>query len=130
MGQGGWMPHKILIVEDNENSRRLVRDVLIYHGYETIEAENGEEGIRKAKEYKPDLIFMDIQMPVMNGYEATMILKNDPDTKHIKIVAVTSFAMLGDKEKILEAGADDYIAKPIDTRALPEKVKKLLSENI
>ena len=124
------MPHKILIVEDNENSRRLVRDVLIYHGYETIEAENGEEGIRKAKEYKPDLIFMDIQMPVMNGYEATMILKNDPDTKHIKIVAVTSFAMLGDKEKILEAGADDYIAKPIDTRALPEKVKKLLSENI
>ena len=124
------MAKKILIVEDNENNRRLVRDVLIYYGYETIESENGEEGIRKAKEHKPDLILMDIQMPVMNGYEATRILKNNPDTNHIKIMAVTSFAMLGDREQILKAGADDYIAKPIDTRALPEKVKKLLSKNI
>lgn len=124
------MPQKILIVEDNENNRRLVRDVLVYYGYEIIEAANGEEGITMAKEHQPDLIFMDIQMPVMNGYEATRILKNDPDTKHIKIIAVTSFAMLGDKGKILEAGADDYIAKPIDTRALPDKVNKLLIENI
>jgi len=123
------MPQKILIVEDNENNRRLVRDVLVYYGYKTIEASNGEEGIKMAKEHQPDLIFMDIQMPVMNGYEATKALKNDPDTKHIKIVAVTSFAMLGDREQILKAGADDYIAKPIDTRALPEKVKKLLREN-
>jgi two-component system, cell cycle response regulator DivK len=89
--------------------------------------ENGEEGI---KELQPDLIFMDIQMPVMHGREEIRILKNDPDTKHLKIVAVTSFAMLGDREQILEVGADDYIAKPIDTRALPEKVKKLLSEDI
>lgn len=124
------MPQKILIIEDNEKSRRLVRDVLVHYGYVIIEAENGEEGIRKTKEHKPDLILMDMQMPVMNGYEATRILKNDPDTKHIKIVAVTSFAMLGDREKIVEAGADDYIAKPINTRALPEKVKRLLSENI
>jgi len=124
------MPHKILIVEDNENNRRLVRDVLVYYGYETIEAENGEEGIKKAKEHKPDLILMDVQMPVMNGYEATKALKNDPVTKHIKIVAVTSFAMLSDREQILKAGADDYIAKPINTRELPERVKKLLSEDI
>lgn len=121
------MPQKILIVEDNENNRRLIRDVLVYYGYETIEAENGEEGIRKAKEHNPDLILMDVQMPVMNGYDATKALKNDPDTKHIKIVAVTSFAMLGDREEILEAGADDYIAKPINTRELPERVKRLLS---
>lgn len=124
------MSYKILIVEDSENNRRLIRDVLIYHGYEIIEAGNGKEGIKMAKAHKPDLIFMDIQMPVMNGYEATKALKNDPDTKHIKIVAVTSFAMLGDREKILEAGADDYIAKPIDTRELPERVRKLLRENI
>jgi two-component system cell cycle response regulator DivK len=124
------MPQKIPIVEDNENNRRLVRDVLIYYGYEIIEAANGEEGIKMAKELQPDLIFMDIQMLVMNGYEATKALKNDPDTKHIKIVAVTSFAMLGDREQILKAGADDYIAKPINTRELPEKVKRLLSENV
>ncbi|MCG2722116.1 MAG: response regulator [Thermodesulfovibrionales bacterium] len=124
------MPQKILIVEDNENNRRLVRDVLVYHGYETIEAENGGEGIKMAKELQPALILMDIQMPLMNGYEATKILKNDPHTKHIKIVAVTSFAMMGDREQILKSGADDYIAKPVDTRALPEIVKKLLRVNV
>ncbi len=123
------MAKKILIIEDIPMNRRLIRDILTYHGYEVIEAGNGEEGIKMAKEHQPDLILMDIQMPVMNGYEATKALKNDPDTKHIKIVAVTSFAMLGDREKILEAGADDYIAKPINTRELPEKVKKLLREN-
>lgn len=124
------MPQKILIVEDNENNRRLIRDVLVYYGYETIEASNGEEGIKMAKEHQPDLIFMDIQMPVMNGYDTTKILKNDPDTKSIKVVAITSFAMMGDREKILEAGADDYIAKPIDTRALPKRVARLLSGDI
>jgi two-component system cell cycle response regulator DivK len=123
------MPKKILIVEDNENNRRLVRDVLVYYGYKTVEAENGEEGIRTAKEQTPDLIIMDLQMPVINGYDAIRILKNYPETKHIKILAVTSFAMAGDREKILEAGADDYIAKPINTRELPERVKRLLGEN-
>jgi two-component system cell cycle response regulator DivK len=123
------MPKKILIVEDNENNRRLVRDVLVYYGYKTVEAENGEEGIRTAKEQTPDLIIMDLQMPVINGYDAIIILKNYPETKHIKILAVTSFAMAGDREKILEAGADDYIAKPINTRELPERVKRLLGEN-
>jgi CheY-like chemotaxis protein len=123
------MPKKILIVEDNENNRRLVRDVLVYYGYETVEAENGEEGIRTAKEQTPDLIIMDLQMPVLNGYDAIRIMKNDPETKYIKILAVTSFAMAGDRETILEAGADDYIAKPINTRELPERVKRLLGEN-
>lgn len=123
------MAKKILIVEDIPMNRRLIRDMLTYHGYEVIEAVNREEGIKMAKEHQPDLILMDIQIPVMNGYEATKALRNDPDTKHIKIVAVTSFAMLGDREKILGAGADDYIAKPINTRELPEKVKRLLREN-
>jgi two-component system cell cycle response regulator DivK len=117
---------KILIVEDNEKNRTLVKDVLEYHGYEVIEAGNGKEGIKIAKENNPDLILMDIQMPVMSGYDAIKILKNNPETKDIKIIALTSFAMKGDKEKIMEEGFDDYIAKPIDIRRLPELVKKAL----
>jgi len=120
------MSKKILIVEDIPMNRRLIRDILIYYGYEIIEAENGEEAVRIAKEQKPDLIIMDIQMPVMNGLEAIKILRNDPATKDIKIIAVTSFAMAGDREKVLAAGFDDYISKPLNTRELPEMVKKLL----
>ncbi len=121
------MSKKILIVEDILMNRRLIRDILIYHGYETIEAENGEEAVRIAREQKPDLIIMDIQMPVMNGFEAIKILKSDPATKDIKVIAVTSFAMAGDREKVLAAGFDDYISKPLNTRELPEMVKRLLS---
>jgi len=117
---------KILIVEDNEKNRTLVKDVLEYHGYEVIEAGNGKEGIKIAKENNPDLILMDIQMPVMSGYDAIKILKNNPETKDIKIIALTSFAMKGDKEKIMDEGFDDYIAKPIDIRRLPELVKEAL----
>src|SRR4030042_6055579 len=117
---------KILIVENNEKNRTLVKDVLEYHGYEVIEAGDGLEGIKMAKEHKPDLILMDIQMPVMDGIAAGKILKNDPETKNIKIIALTSFAMKGDKEKIMDEGFDDYIAKQIDIRRLPELVKKAL----
>lgn len=120
------MSKKILIVEDILMNRRLIRDILIYYGYETIEAENGEEAVRIAREQKPDLIIMDIQMPVMNGFEAIKILKSDPATKGIKVIAVTSFAMAGDRERVFEAGFDDYMSKPIDTRQLPEIVKKYL----
>lgn len=117
---------RILIVEDNDKNRLLVRDVLSYYGYEVIEARDGEKGLRMAKEHIPDLILMDMQMPVMDGFDAIKMLKNDPDTKHIKIIAVTSFAMKGDKEKIIQAGADDYIAKPVDTRELPRIIQGLL----
>ena len=87
---------------------------------------NGEEGIRIAKEHKPHLILMDIQMPVMDGFSAIKMLRDDPDTKHIRIVAVTSFAMKGDKEKIMEDGFDGYIAKPVDIRELPGIIQRLL----
>jgi two-component system cell cycle response regulator DivK len=117
---------KILIVEDNEKNRTLIKDVLEYHGYEVIEAGNGLEGIKIAKENNPDLILMDLQMPVMNGYEAIKIIKTDAEIKYTKIIAITSFAMVGDREKILEAGADEYISKPIDIRQLPEIVKNIL----
>ncbi|MCG2722975.1 MAG: response regulator [Thermodesulfovibrionales bacterium] len=120
------MANKILIVEDNPMNRRLIGDILKYYAYEILEAENGEEGLRMAKEQKPDLILMDIQLPVMNGYDAIKILKSALETKHIKIIAVTSFAMAGDMRKALEIGADNFISKPINTKELPKVVEKLL----
>jgi CheY-like chemotaxis protein len=117
---------KILVVEDNETNRLLLRDILLYHGYEVIEAEDGSEGVRLAREHMPDLILMDIYMPVMDGIAAGRMLKADARTKSIKIVALTSSAMKGDKEKILAAGFDAYMAKPIDTRELPGLIKSFL----
>lgn len=120
------MNRRVLIVEDNDINRKLMADVLKYYKYEVMEAINGTEGIRMAKENRPDMILMDMQMPVMDGLTAIRILKKDPETKGIRIIAVTSFAMKGDKERIMEAGADDYIAKPVDTRQLPDVIKKHL----
>ena len=122
------MGKKILIVEDNDKNRRLIADILNYYGYDVREAANGEEGVNLAREFKPDLIFMDMQMPVMDGFTAIKILKNDPTTKHIKIIAITSFAMAGDKERIMSAGADEYISKPVNTMELPARVEKLLGK--
>jgi len=118
------MAKKILVVEDNDKNRMLIKDILLYYGYEVLEAENGKIGVEFAKKHLPDLILMDIQMPVMGGFTAIAMLKDDPATKSIKVLALTSFAMKGDREKILQAGFNDYIAKPIDTRKMPEIVKK------
>lgn len=120
------MPYKILICEDNEKNRKLMEDIFKYHGYEVYLAANGKEGIEMAKRIKPDLILMDMQMPVLDGFEAIKKIRQDSEIKHIKIIAVTSYAMSGDKERVLQAGADYYIAKPIDTRALPEVIKKVI----
>lgn len=122
------MSKKILVVEDNDRNRRLIVDILKHYGYDVIEAINGGEAIKFAREQKPDLILMDMQMPIMNGFTAIKILKSNPETKDIKIISITSFAMVGDKERILETGADDYMAKPINTRQLPEVVKRILEE--
>ena len=119
---------KILIIEDNEKNRMLIRDILQRFGYETVEAINGEEGIRMAKENKPDLILMDMQMPVMDGFKAIEVLRTDPGTENIKIIAVTAFAMKGDREKIIEVGADDYLSKPFDIRELMIVIKRILGE--
>ena len=120
------MPAKILIVEDNLNNQRLLTDILHYHGYEVLQAENGEEAIRVARERRPALICMDLQMPGIDGLTAIGMLKNDPATKGIRIIAVTSFAMVGDRERVLQAGADDYISKPFNTRELPLLIRKHL----
>ncbi len=118
------MAKKILIIDDNENNRMLMADILQYRGYETQEADGGEKGVNMARELKPDLILMDMQMPGIDGFTAIKMLKEDALTKDIKVIAVTSLAMKGDREKIMALGADDYIAKPIDTRQFPVLVEK------
>jgi two-component system cell cycle response regulator DivK len=116
------MAKKILIVEDEPRNLKLVRDLLERFKYETIEATDGEQGVQLARAQKPDLILMDIMMPKMDGLEATRIIKEDAVTKHIPIIALTSFAMKGDKERTLEVGCDGYISKPIDIRELMKMV--------
>ena len=124
------MAGKILIVEDNDDNRVLFVDVLAIHGYDITTANNGQEGVEVARQMMPDLILMDIQMPVMDGIAAASILKADQATSGLKIIALTSFAMRGDEEKFLAAGFDDYLCKPIDTRELPGLVKGWLQLEI
>jgi CheY-like chemotaxis protein len=120
------MAHTILIVEDNENNRNLLKDILIFHGYEVTVAFDGQEGVFLARELLPDLVLMDIQMPGMDGMTAGQILKGDPATSGLKIIALTSFAMQGDREKFLAAGFDGYLSKPINTRELSGLVQQWL----
>ena len=124
------MDKLILIVEDDTKNLTLFRDLLQRFGYTTIEATNGREGVKLARVNKPDLILMDIQLPVMDGIEATKILKSDPETKNIPILALTSYAMKGDREKILQAGCDDYLAKPVDVQEFLAKVARYFPTHI
>lgn len=119
---------KILIVEDTEDNRQILRDLLGMAGYTLFEAGDGAEGVAKAAEHRPDLILMDIQMPVMDGYEATRRIKADPALNSIPIVAVTSYALSGDEAKTREAGCDAYIAKPYSPRQMLAKVREILGE--
>jgi len=118
------MEKVILIVEDDPKNLKLFRDLIQVSGYTTLEATDGKQGVELAREKKPDLILMDIQMPVMDGFEATKLLKNDDVTKDIPIVALTAYAMQGDEEKMREAGFDGYISKPIDVPDFLKKVKE------
>jgi CheY-like chemotaxis protein len=124
--EGERMDPRILVVEDNEKNLVLMRDVLSYFGYEVLEARDGLECIAMAVEHRPGLILMDIQMPVMSGVDAMKDLRMRAETREIKILAVTSLAMQGDRERLLGEGFDDYIRKPIDLAELPEIVKKHL----
>jgi CheY-like chemotaxis protein len=107
----------VLVVEDNDKNRKLVRDVLTYRGYEVIESETGEDGVRLAKERRPRLILMDIQLPGIDGIEALRQLRADEATRAIPVVAVTASALDRDRRKILAAGFDGYQAKPLDVKA-------------
>lgn len=122
------MSKRILVVEDQEDNRRIVRDLLTSVGYEIIEALTGEEGVQAAETHVPDLILMDIQLPVIDGYEATRRIKANPQLQHIPLIAVTSYALSGDDVKAFEAGCDGYVSKPFSPRALLAKIRELLPE--
>ena len=117
---------QILVVEDQEDNRRIVRDLLTTTDYEVMEAENGEEALAAVAKQRPDLILMDIQLPVMDGYEATRRIKADPQLRAIPIIAVTSYALSGDEEKARAAGCDDFVPKPYSPRQLLAKIRKYL----
>jgi two-component system cell cycle response regulator DivK len=121
------MGKTILIVEDEPRNLKLLRDLLQRFGYEILEASDGEQGVKSAGEKMPDLILMDIMMPKMDGLEATRIIKADTKTKHIPIIALTSYAMKGDREKTIEAGCDGYIAKPIDIKEVLKTIETYLT---
>jgi two-component system, cell cycle response regulator DivK len=122
------MSKRILVVEDQEDLRGVLRDLLTGSGYTVIEAEDGEAGVVKAKSDHPDLILMDIQMPVIDGYEATRRIKAVPGLKRTPVVAVSSFAMKGDEEKARAAGCDHYVTKPYRPMQLLRLVRGFLGD--
>ena len=117
---------KILLVEDNEMNRDMLSRRLQRKGYEVLAAHDGEHGHKMACSEMPDLILMDISLPVMSGWEVTRLLKNNPATKHIPIIALTAHALVTDREKAFEAGCDDYDTKPVEFARLSEKIENLL----
>ncbi len=122
------MSGKILLVDDSDLNRLLLRDVLTQHGYTVLTAADGAEGVRMARAEKPDLILMDIQMPRMNGLDAGKLLRADPVTRGIRLLALSSFNLLADDTNFFTTEFDGYIAKPVDIRKLPETVKKHLND--
>ena len=120
------MSKQILVVEDQEDNRQILRDLLTNAGYEMLVAEDGVQALEQAEKHRPDLILMDIQLPVLDGYEATRRLKANPELKAIPIIVVTSYALSGDEEKARAAGCDAYVAKPFSPRALLAKMREYL----
>ena len=116
----------VLVVDDHEDNRRILRDLLASAGYEVIEATTGDDGVAMAKARTPDLILMDIQLPGIDGYEATRRIKADDALGRIPVIVVTSYALSGDDAKALAAGADAYVAKPFSPRAMLAKIREYL----
>lgn len=119
---------KILLVEDNEFNRRIVRDLLAHQPYDLMEAHDGEAGVETARREKPDLIIMDVQLPRISGLEATRQVRAEPETAEIPIIVVTSFALSGDDKKAMEVGASAYLAKPYSPRLLLDTIRKMLGD--
>lgn len=120
------MTKRILVVEDQEDNRQIIRDMLSVTDYEITEAENGELALAAIAKERPDLILMDIQLPVLDGYEATRRIKADPALRSIPIIAVTSYALSGDEHKARAAGCDDFVPKPYSPRQLLAKIRQYL----
>jgi two-component system, cell cycle response regulator DivK len=120
------MTKRILVVEDQEDNMQILRDLLSSAGYEIIEAQDGEAGVRLALAERPDLILMDIQLPILDGYEATRRIKADPALRATPIIVVTSYALSGDEIKARAAGCDDYAPKPYSPRQLLTKIREYL----
>src|SRR6266446_568573 len=120
------MRKRILVIEDQEDNRQIVRDLVTASGYELIEATTGEEGLEVAARERPDLILMDIQLPGIDGYEVTRRIKANPALRHIPVIAVTSYALSGDDIKAIEAGCDAYVTKPFDPAELLAKIREYL----
>ena len=118
------MSKRILIIEDQEDNRRIMRDLLTASGYGVIEAMTGEEGLELARREVPDLILMDIQLPGMDGYEVTRRIKADGALKPIPVIAVTSYALSGDDRKAYAAGCDGYVTKPVSPKVLLAKIRE------
>lgn len=118
----------ILIVEDNPLNMELVRDILEARGYAVLEANTAQEGIEIAQQHKPALVLMDVQLPGMDGLTATRLLRQDSNLSSLCVVALTAHAMKGDEEKVLEAGCNGYISKPIDTRLFPTQIAGFLQK--
>ncbi|MFM9841640.1 MAG: response regulator [Dongiaceae bacterium] len=119
-------PKTILVVEDNELNMKLFHDLLEAHGYSILQTRDGMEALKLARQHKPDLILMDIQLPEVSGLEVTKWIKEDDELKNIPIIAVTAFAMKGDEEKIREGGCEAYIAKPISVTSFLKTVEQFL----
>ena len=120
------MSKTVLIVEDNELNMKLFQDLLEAHGIETVETNDGRNVVDLAREHKPDLILMDIQLPEVSGLDVTKWLKDDEDLKDIPVIAVTAFAMKGDEQKIREGGCEDYISKPISVGKFMDVIQSYL----
>jgi two-component system cell cycle response regulator DivK len=119
--------HKVLIVEDNELNMKLFNDLLTAHGYDTLQTKDGMEALVLARLHHPDLILMDIQLPEISGLEVTRRIKDDEELKLIPVIAVTAFAMKGDRERIRGGGCEDYVAKPISIAGFLQTVERFLS---
>lgn len=120
------MSQRILVVEDTEDNRQILRDLLSHAGFELVEAGDGERGVALAAETRPDLILMDMQLPIIDGYEAARRIKANDALRHIPIIAVTSFALSGDEAKARAAGCDGYVAKPFSPRKILAMVREFL----
>lgn len=116
----------VLLVEDNEDNLVVYRTILEHVGYRVIEARDGEEGVNRAREFRPDLILMDISIPKLDGWEATQRLKSDADTRDIPIIALTAHALEEDRQKALLAGCDGYLAKPVEPRRVVQEVERFV----